>query len=72
MSAGYEPADETTTRVIERWRDSPPESFVTGKSTEYLRQTQQLRDLDFSLGHLNDLQEVFAYSKGEIGRVHPR
>lgn len=71
LAAGYEPIDEITTQVIGRWRDAPVDSFVTGKSTEYLRRTKQLRDLDFILGHVNDLQEVFAYSHGEITRVSP-
>jgi 2-phosphosulfolactate phosphatase len=72
LSAGYEAVDETTTRVIERWRDSPAESFVGGKSTEYLRETQQLRDLEFILAHVNDLRDVFVYDDGEVAPVSPR
>jgi 2-phosphosulfolactate phosphatase len=72
LSAGYEEADETTARVIERWRDSPAEAAATGNSADYLRRTGQLRDLDFILGHVNDLQEVFAYSDREIKRVPER
>jgi 2-phosphosulfolactate phosphatase len=72
LSAGYEPTDEATARVIERWRDSPAEAAASGNSAEYLRRTGQLRDLDFILGHVNDLQDVFAYSDGEIYRVAER
>jgi 2-phosphosulfolactate phosphatase len=72
LSAGYEAVDETTTRVIERWRDSPAEAFVGGKSTEYLRETQQLRDLEFILGHINDLPGVFVYNDGEVAPAAPR
>ena len=72
LTAGHEPLDEATAQVIERWRGAPVDSFVTGKSTEYLRRTQQLHDLDFILGHVNDLQEVFSYSHGEVTRVPTR
>jgi 2-phosphosulfolactate phosphatase len=71
LAAGYEPIDDTTRHVIERWRDSPVDSIVTGKSAEYLRSTDQLQDLDFVLGHVNDLGDVFAYSHGEITPVAP-
>lgn len=72
LSAGYEASDEATARVIERWRDAPAEAAGSGNSAEYLRRTGQLRDLDFILGHVNDLQDVFAYSDGEIYRVSER
>jgi 2-phosphosulfolactate phosphatase len=71
LAAGYEPIDDTTRHVIERWRDSPVDSIVTGKSAEYLRSTDQLQDLDFVLGHVNDLGDVFAYSHGEITPLAP-
>jgi len=71
LAAGYEPIDDTTRHVIERWRDSPVDSIVTGKSAEYLRSTDQLQDLDLVLGHVNDLGDVFAYSHGEITPLAP-
>jgi 2-phosphosulfolactate phosphatase len=72
VSAGYEPSDQTTAQVIDRWRDSPVESVASGKSAAYLRSTGQLRDLDFILSHVNDLQDVFAYSDGEVTQVAER
>jgi 2-phosphosulfolactate phosphatase len=71
LAAGYEPIDVRTEQVIERWRDSPVDAVVTGKSAEYLRHTDQLEDLDFVLGHVNDLGGVFAYSHGEITQMAP-
>jgi 2-phosphosulfolactate phosphatase len=68
VDAGYEPSDESTARVIERWRKSPADEIVSGNSAEYLRRTDQLRDLDFILGHVNDIADVFVYSNGEIRR----
>jgi len=70
-AAGYEPVDVRTAQVIERWRDSPVDEIVSGKSAEYLRRTDQLQDLDFILDHLNDLGDLFAYSHGEITQVPP-
>jgi 2-phosphosulfolactate phosphatase len=72
VSGGYEPSDQTTAQVIDRWRDSPVESVASGKSAAYLRGTGQLRDLDFILSHVNDLQDVFAYSDGEVTQVTER
>jgi 2-phosphosulfolactate phosphatase len=58
MEAGYEPQAETAS-IVARWRGLPPESFVGGKSTEYLKQTDQLDDLDFVLNHVDDLDATF-------------
>jgi 2-phosphosulfolactate phosphatase len=58
MEAGYEPQGETAS-IVDRWSGLPPEAFVGGKSTEYLKQTDQLDDLDFILNHVDDVDATF-------------
>lgn len=58
MDAGYEPQGQTG-EIVSRWRDASVEAFVGGKSTEYLRSTGQLDDLEFILTHVDDVDAVF-------------
>lgn len=64
--SGYELADATTQRVLERFGDAPDESFLEGRSAEYLRDTGQDADLAFVLEHIDDLDGVFVLEQGEV------
>lgn len=64
--AGFEPADDLTRSVLERWRDAPPDAITTSRSVGYLRETGQLRDLDFVLEHVDDLADVFLVRDREV------
>jgi len=66
LDSGFHAGDEQTARIIERWTDQPVDAFVGGKSTEYLRASGQLRDLEFILTHIDDLDGVFAKVGREI------
>ena len=66
VAAGYEPQDEATKAVLERWRGAADDAFVGNASTEYLRATDHLDDLDFILGHVDDLDCVFVLEGGEV------
>ena len=66
LDAGYAPQDRTTTELVERWRDAPADAWVGGHSAAYLRRTGQLDDLDFILGHLHDLSDVYQFQHGEV------
>ena len=66
LAAGYEPADEQTAALIERWSGVPVETIVDGASVEYLRRTNQMKDLDFILKHLDDLDDIFRFEQGEL------
>jgi 2-phosphosulfolactate phosphatase len=59
LDRGYEPYDAGTLEIVERWRDQPLESFLASPSVAYLQSTNQLRDLDFILAHVDDLRAVF-------------
>lgn len=69
LDAGYEAADARTSDLIARWRDAPVDACAGGRSTEYLRRTGQLADLDFVLTHLDDVDAVFDIADGELRRV---
>jgi 2-phosphosulfolactate phosphatase len=58
IEAGYEPQAGTASMVA-RWRGEPAEAIVGGNSTGFLEQTGQLRDLDFILDHVDDVDATF-------------
>ncbi len=72
IDTGYEPANEQTAKLVERWRDAPVDAFMGSKSVEYLASTGQLGDLDFILEHVDDLNAVFALKNGEIKMLAPQ
>lgn len=69
VDAGYEPQDGRTLAIIERWRGAPVEAIVDGASAEYLRRTDQTRDLEYVLSHVNDLDEVYSFERQQVVRV---
>lgn len=52
---GYVPADGETAHLVGAWKDASPRDFLGSPSVEYLRRTDQLRDLDFILEHFDDV-----------------
>lgn len=69
MKAGYQPQDDRTVEIVERWRGAPPDAFVGNKSVDYLRRSGQLKDLEFILAHINDLNYVFLVQQGKITKI---
>lgn len=68
LNLGYEPQDTRTTAIIERWTDVPVDTITVGASADYLRNTGQWRDLEFILEHVDDLDEVFRYERGQVAK----
>lgn len=66
---GWRPEDENTREIVGRWRNVSAEAIGSGKSAEYLRNSGQLRDLDFLFAHLNDLPAAFVMKDGELVMV---
>jgi 2-phosphosulfolactate phosphatase len=66
MKAGFTPEDDKTVEIVNRWKDKPVAVCGEGKSAEYLRKSGQIRDLDFTLRHVNDLNLPLAVKKNEI------
>jgi phosphosulfolactate phosphohydrolase-like enzyme len=68
-NAGYRAGSEQTAKLVERLSNAPADAFLGSKSVEYLMSSGQLSDLDFILGHIDDVAAVFALKNNEITRV---
>lgn len=66
LAAGYEAENAETTAIVERWRGAPVDVIAEGASAEYLRRTDQHRDLEYILTHVDDLSEVYRYERGQV------
>jgi hypothetical protein len=62
---GFAPNDEITHKLIERWRGAPRDAFLMSRSVNYLRNSGQLRDLDFILNHFDDIDTACKLSFSE-------
>jgi 2-phosphosulfolactate phosphatase len=65
-AAGYEPQDARTLALIKQWSGASVESIVGSASAEYLRNSGQSIDLDFILTHIDDLDEVYRFERGQV------
>ncbi|MGI8992315.1 MAG: 2-phosphosulfolactate phosphatase [Bryobacteraceae bacterium] len=66
MGAGYEPADEASAEIVERWHNVPPRACASGNSAKYLERTGYGKDLDYILDRINDLSTAFRMESGEV------
>ena len=66
IAAGYMPGTALTDEVITRWGDAPARACLCSRSVEFLRRSGQVRDLDFILAHVDDLDQVFEMRNGEV------
>lgn len=66
MEAGYCAGSAQTEQLVARWSDAPAEAFLGSNSVKYLKSTDQVRDLDFILDHIGDVDAVFPLKNGEI------
>ena len=66
VGLGYAVEGRQTAEVIERWAGKPIDAWMESKSVDYLRRSNQLRDLEFILGHTADLDYAFAVRHGEV------
>jgi 2-phosphosulfolactate phosphatase len=58
IEAGYQPRGWTA-EIVARWRGAPVAAITGGNSATYLRDSGQSADLDFVLGHVDDLDATF-------------
>lgn len=66
VKAGHRPADAGTTEIIERWSGAPAAACDAGNSVAYLRRSGQLRDRDFVVTHVDDLDIVCSIEGNKI------
>ncbi len=58
LNLGYEPEDERTQEIVDKWDGCDPDVIRKGNSAEYLRRSGQVHDLEFVLHHVDDLSVV--------------
>ena len=66
INAGYIPEDFRTTNIVNKSGDESQECCKNGNSAKYLIKTNQVRDLEFILSHINDLPLVVMLKHGEL------
>ena len=66
MKAGFVPEDKKTAEIVNLWKEKPVTVCSEGKSAEYLRRSGQVKDLDFILSHINDLNSALSIKDEEI------
>lgn len=69
LRTGFTPTSQDTCDIINAWKDKPPEACMTSKSVTYLRDTGQLRDLEFVLSHINDIDDLVVLHQKEVIRI---
>jgi 2-phosphosulfolactate phosphatase len=68
---GYAPENCETDAWIKRWSNAPLDAWVGGKSVAYLRDSGQLRDLQFILDNTADLTAIFTMRGNEVVMAAP-
>ena len=66
MKTGFVPEDNRTIAIVNNWKNKPVTVCGEGKSAEYLRRSGQVKDLDFILNHVNDLNSALSIRNDEI------
>jgi len=66
MRHGYQAENAATKERVNRWKDAPAATCFEGHSVDYLRRTGQLKDLDFILAHVDDLNAIFGFREGYV------
>jgi len=69
LKAGYEPENDSTAAIIERWSGTPVDVIANGASAAYLRRTDQIKDLDYILTHIDDLNEVYRFEREQVVKL---
>jgi len=63
---GFEAGNPLTTGYLNRWKGQTSEIVREGRSAEYLKKSDQVKDLDFTIKHIDDLHIVPLLIDGEI------
>lgn len=66
---GFDCEDAQTREVIDRWKNAPMDGWMESKSVKYLRDSDQLDDLEFVRTHIDDLSAAFIMKHDEVTLV---
>lgn len=72
LEAGYLSETQKTSELVSRWRNASADEIRGGKSAEYLNRSGQLKDLEFIVDHIDDLDTVPSLVNGELISVSDR
>jgi len=66
VALGFKPQDDNTAAIIGKWSGAPLVEITRGHSADYLRRSNQTKDLDFILTHVNDLDHIYRFEDGRV------
>ncbi len=66
VDTGFEPANDETSGLINKWHGQSTEVIREGRSAQYLRRSGQVHDLEFVLHYQEDLQVVPKLENGSL------
>ena len=69
MKDGYVAENTQTEEIVRRWSGAAAADCCISNSVAYLRRTNQLRDLDFILAHVDDLDTAYTIADDEVVSV---
>ena len=69
VDRGFDCEDAQTREIIDRWADAPLDAWMNSKSVNYLRDSDQLDDLEFVRSHIDDISAAFMVKHGEVTLV---
>jgi 2-phosphosulfolactate phosphatase len=69
LQEGYQPENEETSNIIERWTEASVDTILEGKSAQYLTKSGQVEDLEFILSHVDDLNSIYQLENGQIVEI---
>jgi phosphosulfolactate phosphohydrolase-like enzyme len=71
VEAGFSPVGMNTREALDRWASADANLTVWGRSAEELRRRRREADLEFVLGHIDDVEVVCSYTSPRLHAVHP-
>lgn len=66
VDSGYVAENPMTKSLIKYWKNATPHDVLSSASAEFLIRTGQIRDLEFILNHIEDIQQGFVLRAGEV------
>lgn len=66
VKAGYEPENARTISIIEQWSGTSVEVVTESASADYLRKSGQSDDIDYVLDHVDDLDDIYRFERGQV------
>lgn len=66
LQHGFQPENENTILEMALWDGVAPDVIMSSPSVDYLRETQQTDDIDFVLGHVDDVDAIALYNGQQV------